>query len=57
MKHGFTREELWFMPISEIRDYIKLYNDNVAAQEDAVAQTERASNSSINDIKFGGNSI
>ena len=59
MKHGFTREELWYMPISEVRDYVKLYNDNVAAQEEAAANVERnaSSGSSINDIRFGGNSI
>lgn len=57
MKHGFTREELWFMPINEVRDYIKLYNDNVAAEEEAVASAERNTDSSVNDIKFGGNSL
>lgn len=58
VKHGFTREELWFMPINEVRDYVKLLNDNIAAQEEAAANAERqVGGSSINDIRFGGNSI
>lgn len=56
VKHGFTREEVWFMPLNEVRDYVKLLNDNIAAEE-AAASSAGENDSSINDIKFGGNSI
>ena len=44
------------MPLNEVRDYVKLLNDNIAAEE-AAASSAGESDSSINDIKFGGNSI
>lgn len=57
VKHGFTREEVWFMPLNEVRDYVKLLNDNIAAEEAAASSATGEGDSSINDIKFGGNSI
>lgn len=56
--YGFSREEVYFMPIGEMLDYIKIINnDNKMEQERVEAmerKTETASN--FNDVKMAGNS-
>lgn len=56
--YGFSREEVYFMPIGEMLDYIKIINnDNKMEQERVEAmerKTEAASN--FNDVKMAGNS-
>lgn len=54
--YGFTREELYYMPLTEYMDYIKILNDETPEEE----QTESAVSKEIdkyNDIKMAGNTV
>ena len=55
VKNGFSREEVFFMPISEMNDYIRLINKAVEEDNNEKDNTDNNENSSINDIKMAGN--
>ena len=55
VKNGFSREEVFFMPISEMNDYIRLINKAVEEDNNEIDNTDNNENSSINDIKMAGN--
>jgi hypothetical protein len=55
VKNGFSREEVFFMPISEMNDYIRLINKAVEEENNEINNTDNNESSSINDIKMAGN--
>lgn len=55
VKNGFSREEVFFMPISEMNDYIRLINKAVEEDNNGIDNADNNENSSINDIKMAGN--
>jgi len=57
VKNGFSREEIFFMPISEMNDYIRLINKAVEEENNDINNVNNINNegSSINDIKMAGN--
>ena len=57
VKQGFTREELYFMPISEYQDYIKILNDENERQEAEMRKIENEAKSSSSQIKTAGNTF
>ena len=52
---GFSREEVYFMPISEMLSYIQLLNE----KDDNIPQSTENSNleNDINSIKMAGNTV
>lgn len=58
VKHGFTREEIFFMPISEYQDYIRILNDEAEKEENEMKKNSPSNSSdSVNDVKMAGNSL
>lgn len=55
VKNGFSREEIFFMPISEMNDYIRLINKAVEEENNEINNDINNEGSSINDIKMAGN--
>jgi hypothetical protein len=58
VKQGFTREEVFYMPLTEVMDYIKILNDQNEREMEEINNynnKEQSSESSINDIKMLGN--
>jgi hypothetical protein len=52
--YGFSREELYYMPLTEFLDYIKILNDETIAATNT-NNTNQSSNE--NDVKMAGNTI
>lgn len=56
--YGFSREEIYYMPIGEMLDYIKIINDDNRREQAQMETAERSpASKSINDIKMAGNTI
>jgi len=52
--YGFSREELYYMPLTEFLDYIKILNDETIAATNT-NNTNQSNNE--NDVKMAGNTI
>ena len=59
VKQGFTREEIFYMPLTEIQDYIRILNNNIEEEQNEIDRMKAESNSSnnINDLKMAGNTM
>lgn len=56
--YGFSREEVYYMPIGEMLDYIKIINEDNHHSEIEMEQNEQTSSQkSINDVKMAGTVI
>lgn len=56
--YGFTREEIYFMPLGEMIDYIKIINQEIEEEEALNKQTMlNSKSSSSDDVKMAGNSL
>lgn len=55
--YGFSREEVYYMPIGEMLDYIKIINEDNKRSEVEMRQGEINSQESINDVKMAGTVI
>jgi len=55
VKQGFSRDEIFFMPISEMQDYIKILNQQTEEINNNIESTKI--DNSINDIKMAGNTL
>ena len=59
VKQGFTREEIFYMPLTEIQDYIRILNNNIEEEQNEIDRMKTESNSSnnVNDLKMAGNTM
>lgn len=59
VKQGFTREEIFYIPLTEIQDYIRILNNNIEEEQNEIDRMKAESNSSnnINDLKMAGNTM
>ena len=59
VKQGFTREEIFYIPLTEIRDYIRILNNNIEEEQNEIDRMKAESNSSnnVNDLKMAGNTM
>ena len=61
VKQGFTREEIFFMPLTEIQDYIRILNNNIEKEQNEIdrmkAENSSSNNNNINDLKMAGNTM
>lgn len=59
VKQGFTREEIFYMPLTEIQDYIRILNNNIEEEQNEIDRMKAESNSSnnVNDLKMAGNTM
>jgi predicted RNase H-like nuclease (RuvC/YqgF family) len=59
VKQGFTREEIFFMPLTEIQDYIRILNNNIEEEQNEIdkMKAESSSSNNINDLKMAGNTM
>ena len=59
VKQGFTREEIFYMPITEIQDYIRILNNNIEEEQNEIdrMKAESSSSNNINDLKMAGNTM
>lgn len=56
--YGFTREEVYFMPLGEMIDYIKIINQEIEEEEAVNKQVLlNKQSSSDEDVKMAGNSL
>lgn len=55
--YGFSREEVYFMPLGEMIDYIKLINHEIEEEEEYYRLKNTPGSSSENDVKMAGNSL
>ena len=53
--YGFTREELYFMPLNEMLDYIEIMNDR--AEHNQVVDPSPTEEDNLNDLKMMANTI
>ena len=58
VKQGFSREEIFYMPLTEIMDYLKILNEQNEREIEEINNysKEQSTESNINDIKMLGNS-
>jgi hypothetical protein len=58
VKQGFSREEIFYMPLTEIMDYLKILNEQNEREVEEINNysKEQSTESNINDIKMLGNS-
>ena len=54
--YGFSREEIYFMPITEFISYIKLINEE-RIEVEKETQSNTNNSDKINDIKMAGNTV
>lgn len=56
--YGFSREEVYFMPIGEMLDYVKIINNDNKMEQERIEAAERQSETAknFNDVKMAGNS-
>ena len=57
VKQGFTRDEIYFMPINEMQDYVKIINDSYEKEQYEIDKQKNNTASTINDLKMAGNSL
>ena len=59
VKQGFTREEIFYIPLTEIQDYIRILNNNIEEEQNEIdrMKTESNSSNSANDLKMAGNTM
>ena len=59
VKQGFTREEIFYMPLTEMQDYIRILNNNIEEEQNEIDRMKAESNSSnnVNDLKMAGNTM
>ena len=57
VKQGFSRDEIFFMPCSEMQDYIKILNDSYEQEEREIENRNTKTQNNINDLKMAGNSL
>ena len=59
VKQGFTREEIFYIPLTEIQDYIRILNNNIEEEQNEIDRMKTESNSSnnVNDLKMAGNTM
>ena len=59
VKQGFTREEIFYMPLTEMQDYIRILNNNVEEEQNEIdrMKAENSSSNNINDLKMAGNTM
>ena len=59
VKQGFTREEIFYMPLTEIQDYIRILNNNIEEEQNEIDRMKAESNSAnnVNDLKMAGNTM
>ena len=59
VKQGFTREEIFYMPLTEIQDYIRILNNNIEEEQNEIdrMKAENSSSNNINDLKMAGNTM
>lgn len=53
--YGFSREELYYMPLTEFMDYIKILNDEKVEMESNTGEEKYDSNN--DKIKMAGNTL
>ena len=59
VKQGFTREEIFYMPLTEMQDYIRILNNNIEEEQNEIdrMKVESGSSNNINDLKMAGNTM
>ena len=59
VKQGYTREEIFYIPLTEIQDYIRILNNNIEEEQNEIDRMKTESNSSnnVNDLKMAGNTM
>ena len=59
VKQGFTREEIFYMPLTEIQDYIRILNNNIEEEQNEIdrMKAESGSSNNSNDLKMAGNTM
>ena len=59
VKQGFTREEIFYIPLTEIQDYIRILNNNIEEEQNEIdrMKTENNSSNNVNDLKMAGNTM
>lgn len=59
VKQGFTREEIFYMPLTEIQDYIRILNNNIEEEQNEIdrMKAENSSSNNVNDLKMAGNTM
>lgn len=59
VKQGFTREEIFYMPLTEIQDYIRILNNNIEEEQNEIdrMKVESGSSNNVNDLKMAGNTM
>ena len=59
VKQGFTREEIFYMPLTEMQDYIRILNNNIEEEQNEIdrMKAENSSSNNINDLKMAGNTM
>ena len=59
VKQGFTRGEIFYVPLTEIQDYIRILNNNIEEEQNEIDRMKIESNSSnnVNDLKMAGNTM
>ena len=59
VKQGFAREEIFYMPLTEIHDYIRILNNNIEEEQNEIdrMKAENSSSNNINDLKMAGNTM
>ena len=59
VKQGFTRDEIFYIPLTEIQDYIRILNNNIEEEQNEIDRMKVESNSSnnVNDLKMAGNTM
>ena len=59
VKQGFTREEIFYIPLTEMQDYIRILNNNIEEEQNEIDRMKAESNSSnnVNDLKMAGNTM
>ena len=59
VKQGFTREEIFYIPLTEIQDYRRILNNNIEEEQNEIdrMKAENSSSNNINDLKMAGNTM
>lgn len=57
VKHGFSREEVYFMPIGEMLDYIKLISRIKKEEEMEMLKANNQSSFNETEMHYAGNTV
>lgn len=57
VKHGFSREEVYFMPIGEMLDYIKLISRIKKEEEMEMLKANNQSSFNESEMHYAGNTV